>query len=84
MPYIGRVEELVYHRLRNAAAGWERNDLNDVHFLCCAAGYADVVVCEKETADHLSGGGSSRAASPAGGVWRARLSVAPPTVEERH
>jgi hypothetical protein len=54
MPYIGRVEQLIYHRLRNAQAAWERNDLNDVHFLCCAAGYADVVVCENETADHLN------------------------------
>ncbi len=62
MPYIGRVEELVYHRLRNAAAAWERNDLNDVHFLCCAAGYADVVVCENETADHL--GRAARRATP--------------------
>lgn len=53
MPYIGRLEEVVYHRLRNPTAGWNRNHLNDVHFLCCAAGYADIVVCEKETADHL-------------------------------
>lgn len=53
MPYIGRVGELIYHRLCDASAAWEPNDLNDVQFLCCAAGYADVVVCEKETADHL-------------------------------
>jgi hypothetical protein len=53
LPYVGRLEELVYHRLRDATAPWQPNDLNDVHFLCCAAGYADVVICEKKTADHL-------------------------------
>lgn len=41
-------------------AGWvdpdeyrEPNDLHDMHFLACAAAYADVVVGEKRTIDHL-------------------------------
>jgi hypothetical protein len=53
MPYLGRLRELIYWRLRNPEDPWEANDLNDMHFLACAAGYADIVVGEKKTSDYL-------------------------------
>jgi hypothetical protein len=53
MPYVGRLNEVLYRRLRNADNKWERNDLIDMNFLCCAAGYADIVVGEKHTSEYL-------------------------------
>lgn len=53
MPYVGRLHEVLYHRLRNADDRWERNDLIDMNFLCCAGGYADIVVGEKQTSEYL-------------------------------
>jgi hypothetical protein len=53
MPYVGRLHEVLYHRLRNADDKWEGNDLIDMNFLCCAAGYADIVVGEKQTSEYL-------------------------------
>jgi hypothetical protein len=53
MPYLGRLEQLLVHRLRNADDKWESNDLNDMNFLGCAAGYADLVVGEKKTTAYL-------------------------------
>jgi hypothetical protein len=53
MPYVGRLHEVLYHRLRNADDTWERNDLIDMNFLCCAAGYADIVIGEKQTSEYL-------------------------------
>jgi hypothetical protein len=53
MPYLGRVVEVITERLRNADDAWEGNDLNDVHFLTCTAGYADVVVGERKTSEYL-------------------------------
>jgi hypothetical protein len=37
----------------NAGQRWEANDLVDIMFLCCAAGYADVVVGERRTIGYL-------------------------------
>ena len=42
MPYVGRLGEVLYLRLRNADDKWEANDLNDMNFLSAAAGYADI------------------------------------------
>lgn len=53
MPFIGRVMEVTYQRLRNPAQSWVRNDLNDLMYLTCAAAYSDVVVTEKSMAHHL-------------------------------
>jgi len=53
MPYLGRLEEVTFHRLSNADDRWEPNDLHDMHFLSCAAGYADIVVGENQTTDYL-------------------------------
>jgi hypothetical protein len=54
MPYLGRLEQILIHRLRDANDKWERNDLNDMNYLACAGGYADVVVGEKKTSDYLA------------------------------
>lgn len=53
MPYIGRLGEVLYLRLRNADDKWEANDLNDMNFLCAAAGYADITIGEKKTIEYL-------------------------------
>ncbi len=53
MPYVGRLGEVLALRLRNADEKWEGNDLNDMNFLCAAAGYADVTVGEKKTIQYL-------------------------------
>ena len=49
MPYLGRFAAVVFARLRQPTTRWSGNDLNDMSFLCCAAGYADVVVGERNT-----------------------------------
>lgn len=53
LPYVGRLQEVIWHRLSNADERWEPNDLNDVHFLACAAAYAQVVVGERKTVEYL-------------------------------
>lgn len=53
LPYLGRAREVTHHRLMNAEDRWEANDLNDLHFLSCAAGYADVVIGEKKFTHYL-------------------------------
>lgn len=53
MPYVGRLAEMLYLRLRNADERWEGNDFNDINFLCTAAGYADITVGEKKTIEYL-------------------------------
>ncbi|MDG9709375.1 hypothetical protein [Streptomyces sp. DH10] len=55
LPFNGRVLEVTQARLRNASDKWVRNDLNDLLFLACAAGYADHVVAEKKTGRFLQG-----------------------------
>lgn len=52
MPYLARVCAVTYARFQREH-NWEHNDLIDVHFLCCAAGYADVVVAERRTAGDI-------------------------------
>lgn len=53
MPYAARLSEVLYLRLRNADEKWEAHDLNDMNFLCAAAGYADITVGEKKTIEYL-------------------------------
>jgi hypothetical protein len=53
MPYLGRQYEVIHQRLSNADDHWEGNDLTDINFLACAAGYADVVVGEKKASEYL-------------------------------
>jgi len=54
LPFVGRTMELLHQRLQNRQTRWTGNDLTDVMFLCCAGAYADVVVCEKVTANDLT------------------------------
>jgi hypothetical protein len=56
-PHIATLQEMLYHRLRNSEDNWEANDLIDMHFLSCAAGYADLVVAERKFSDYLSRAG---------------------------
>lgn len=53
MPCLGRQYEVIHQRLSNADDRWEGNDLTDINFLACAAGYADVVVGEKKVSEYL-------------------------------
>ena len=53
MPAIGRIQEITRRRLSNPLHPWRVNDLNDLHFLSTAAGYADFVLAEKATSHDL-------------------------------
>jgi hypothetical protein len=52
MPYLSRVSQVHFARLRNRSA-WHPNDLLDIHNLSAAAGYAHIVVGEKRTIGDL-------------------------------
>jgi len=52
-PQLRTLEDVLYHRLCNPDDHWTANDLLDMHFLSCAAGYADLVVAEKKLGDYL-------------------------------
>lgn len=52
-PQLRTLEDMLYHRLRNPDDHWQSNDLLDMHFLSCAAGYADLVVAERKFGDYL-------------------------------
>lgn len=53
LPFVGRVMEVTYLRLRNPQDAWVNNDLIDLLFLSCAAAYADFVVAERKTTHML-------------------------------
>lgn len=53
MPYLSRYRAVIFARMRNAGSRWEGNDLIDLNFLCCAAGYAHLVVGENRTVGDL-------------------------------
>jgi hypothetical protein len=48
VPALGRVRELMHLRITNSDDKWEAHDLNDMMFLSCAAGYADLVIGERK------------------------------------
>lgn len=77
-PSVGVYAEVFRGRHADPSTGWERNDLHDMVYLSCAAGYADVVVCERHEAGVLNA-----AASRLGRPRRAfrRLRDAVPVVE---
>jgi hypothetical protein len=52
-PFLGQMRQMMYLRMRNAGQRWEANDLVDIMFLCCAAGYADLVVGERRAVGYL-------------------------------
>jgi hypothetical protein len=53
MPAIARVQQVTHQRLSNPQCPWRVNDFTDMHFLACAAGYANFVLAEKATSHHL-------------------------------
>lgn len=53
MPFLGQMRQMLFARLRNVGQRWEANDLVDIVFLCCAGGYADVVVGERRAIGYL-------------------------------
>jgi hypothetical protein len=53
MPAIGRVQAVTHQRLCNSQYPWHRRDLSDMHFLSCAAGYADFLLAENATSHDL-------------------------------
>lgn len=53
MPSLGLYRE-VYHQRHLAGVRWTENDLTDMVYLACAAGYADFVVTERHMAAFLN------------------------------
>lgn len=53
MPMVSRLFELMVQRHTDKNTKWKQNDLTDLLFLCCAAGYADYVVAESHTGSQL-------------------------------
>jgi hypothetical protein len=56
LPATGLFRELTHERHLNVGTTWRRNDLTDMMYLSCAAGYADVVVCERHMRTALNQG----------------------------
>lgn len=54
MPSLGLFREILRERHLNGRNTWEQNDLTDMAYLTCAAGYADHVVGERHFTHHLS------------------------------
>lgn len=50
MPSSGLYRELLHDRHLNRGYRWRPNDLTDMIYLSCAAGYANFVICERSTA----------------------------------
>jgi hypothetical protein len=53
MPYLSRYRWAIFTRLRNTGAKWRGSDFTDLNYLCCAAGYAHLVVGEKRAISDL-------------------------------
>jgi hypothetical protein len=47
LPATGLYREVLYAKHLDAGTKWRPNDLEDMVYLSCAAGYADFVVCER-------------------------------------
>jgi len=54
MPMVGYLSGLFTQRYVSATTVWKRNDLLDMMFLSCAAGYADFVAAEAHTGTQLA------------------------------
>ncbi|MER5646132.1 hypothetical protein [Streptosporangium sp. NPDC002524] len=70
MPFIARVTEITHLRFRDSNDSWKRNDLNDLMYAICAAGYADFVVADNKFA-HLANQASKH--SPPGATVTSNL-----------
>lgn len=76
----GVFREMLHERHLNKGTVWRRNDLTDMVYLSCAAGYADFVVCERHMGNVLTQG-LKRLRRPTL-VFR-RLRDAVPAIKER-
>ncbi|GGX97904.1 hypothetical protein [Streptomyces fructofermentans] len=56
LPATGLYREMFHNRHLNKGTKWRRNDLTDMIYLSCAAGYADFVVCERHMREPLEWG----------------------------
>ncbi len=56
LPASGLYREMLHNRHLNKGTHWRRNDLTDMIYLSCAAGYADFVVCERHMREPLERG----------------------------
>ncbi|MFH8980144.1 hypothetical protein [Streptomyces varsoviensis] len=56
LPASGLYREMLHNRHLNKGTRWRRNDLTDMIYLSCAAGYADFVVCERHMREPLERG----------------------------
>lgn len=56
MPCLGLFREVLHERLLNRGTKWRDNDLVDLMYLTCAAGYADHVVGEKSLTAQMESG----------------------------
>lgn len=56
MPSLGLFREVLHEKLLDRGTRWESNDLTDLMYLTCAAGYADHIVGERRVTAHLEPG----------------------------
>lgn len=56
LPATGLFREMLHDRHLNKGTVWKTNDLTDMVYLSCAAGYADFVVCERHMGSMLTQG----------------------------
>lgn len=56
LPATGLFREMLHSRHLNKGTRWVPNDLTDMIYLSCAAGYADFVVCERQMLEPLMRG----------------------------
>jgi hypothetical protein len=56
LPATGLFGEMLHDRHLNTGTTWKTNDLTDMVYLSCAAGYADFVVCERHMGAVLTQG----------------------------
>ncbi|MCX4565037.1 hypothetical protein OOK48_01590 [Streptomyces viridodiastaticus] len=55
-PALGLFREMLHERHLNRGTTWKPNDVIDMVYLSCAAGYADFVVCERQMREPLARG----------------------------
>lgn len=80
LPATGVFREMLHDRHLNKGTVWRHNDLTDMVYLSCAAGYADFVVCERHMGNVLMQG-LKRLSRPTL-IFR-RLRDAVPAIRER-
>lgn len=53
MPCVGLFREVLHEKQVNGGTAWKANDLTDLMYLTCAAGYADFVVAERSAISQM-------------------------------